>query len=599
LFLALLCVCSSLPASDGPPTMPLGDVKPGMTGVAYTIYAGEQIEKIQLEVIGVLPNALGPKTDVILVRLKGERAQQSGVVAGMSGSPVYIDGKLVGALSLKLGVFTREAIGGVTPIAEMLQNSESLAESQGDADLTLPDSLATQIGASGAALVPIDAPLIYSGLYPAVIGQYAVQLEQMGLGKMNAGGSSSSDSSHSPRLSSSSSSTGGTSGHAGDEPAATKLEPGSMAGIGLVRGDLTLSAGCTVTAVIGDTVYLCGHPFLGWGPVSFPLESAHVLTTLDSALESTKIMTTGGIIGTVTDDRPTAVSGHLGKGPVMIPLDIEIETPGKTKNMKFEVVDYPKVTPLLMGLVSLNSLIGNAGAAEQSTISLEGRIEIAGHTAVRVQDYFTSMDSPAPDGAPVAARVQTMFAKLMSNPYEKPQVERVVLSVKSKPGRREAIIDNAWSDQNEIRAGDTVIVKVLLRPFRGEPVIRDVSVLVPPQATPGPLRIVVSDADSLDRLDQALANSPQARYSGLAALIAQLNQQREGDRMYVSLRQQSPTLVLDGTQMPDVPPSAANVLQQKRGPGGSLLLGESTLGETSYEMDETISGQQSVTVNVN
>jgi hypothetical protein len=594
LFLALLCVFSTLSASDGPPMMPLGDVKPGMTGVAYTIYAGEQIEKIELEVIGVLPNALGPKTDVILVRLKGEKAQQSGVVAGMSGSPVYIDGKLVGALSLKLGIFTREPIGGVTPIAEMLENSRSFGKAQGNADAKLPDPLARQIGASpGAALVRIDTPLISSGLYPAAIGQYAGQLEQMGLGRMNAGGS---------LLSSSPTSSGSSSRmsrDAGDEPESTKLEPGSMAGIGLVRGNLSLSAGCTVTAVIGDTVYLCGHPFLGWGPVSFPLESAHVLTTLDSTLESTKIMTTGGIIGTVTDDQPTAVSGQLGKGPPMIPLDIEIVTPSQTKNMQFEVVDYPKLTPLLMGLVSLNSLLGNVAAGEQSTISLEGRIEIAGHTTVRVQDYFASMDSPAPDGVPAAARVQTMFAKLMSNPYEKPQVERVVLRVRSEPGRREATIQNVWSDRDQIRPGDTLGVKVLLRPYRGGPVIREVSVLVPPQATPGPLRVLVSDADSLDRFDQTMANSSQAPYTGLEALIAQLNRQREGDRMYVTLRQQNPTLVLDGTQLPDVPPSAANVFQQKHGPGGGFLLGESSLEETSYEMGEAISGQQSVTVTVN
>ncbi len=571
LILVLLCAGSSLPAAEEAPMMRLAEVKPGMTGEAYTIYAGDQIEKIELEVIGVLPNALGPKTNVILVRLKGAKAQQSGVVAGMSGSPVYFEGKLAGALSLKLGIFTREAIGGVTPIEEMLQAAGPVSAG----NVALPDSLAKQIGAApGTALVAIDAPLVYSGVYPEAVGQYARQLEQVGLGKMIAGG---------------------TSGE--DEPGG-KLAPGSMAGIGLVRGDLSLSAGCTVTAVIQHTVYLCGHPFLGMGAVNFPLERAHVLTTLDSALESTKIMTTGAVIGTVTEDRPTAVAGRLGKGPAMIPLDIEVQTPGKTKSMHFEVVNYPKLTPLLMGLVSLNSLLGTAAAGEESTISLEGRIEIAGHTAVRLQDYFTSMDSPVPDGVPVAARVQALFSKLMGNPYEKPRVESVLLNIKSVPGKHEASIENVWSEQGQVRPGETMTVKVLLRPFRGAPVVREVKVQVPAQAVPGPLRIIVSDADSLDRIEQAFANSPQTRYSGLEAVIAQLNRERRGDRMYVSLRQQGPTLVLDGTPLPDVPPSAANVLQQRKGAGGSFVLGESNIGETSYGMEEAISGQQSLTVSV-
>ena len=203
-------------AADGPAIFPLSDVKPGMKGVAYTIFEGDQVEQVDLEVIGILDNAVGPKQDVILVRLLGDKVQQTGVVAGMSGSPVYIDGKLVGALALKLGTFTREAIGGVTPIENMLEvehlptspapgeaglppsapgkNSteaalpDALIPGAYAASIPLPDEFAQRVDAgAGQTLVPIETPLVAAGLYPQTLAYFGKQFASWGMTVMAGG----------------------------------------------------------------------------------------------------------------------------------------------------------------------------------------------------------------------------------------------------------------------------------------------------------------------------------------------------------------------------------------------------------------------------
>ncbi len=377
--LAIILVVGVWPvrATDDATIFPLSDVKPGMKGVAYTIFEGDQVEKMDLEVIGVLHNAVGPKLDVILVRLLGDKVQQTGVVAGMSGSPVYIDGKLVGALALKLGTFTREAIGGVTPIADMLeveQSSASPAQTVAGmpARVDLPQEFARPVAAGGGQfLVPIDTPLIAAGLYPDTLARFGKDFTSWGMTVM----------------------AGGT---AAPSPEDSQLKPGDMVGIDLVRGDLSISSGCTVTTVIGNRILACGHPLFGFGAVSMPLSRAHVLMTLASAASSTKVMTTGATIGTLTQDRQTAVMGTLGPGPAMIPLDVTLDTPSEQKKYHFEVIESAQLTPTLVAAAAYNGIIGSPAYSEGSTLQLEGDIELKGHTPVRLDDLFAPADQTTP-----------------------------------------------------------------------------------------------------------------------------------------------------------------------------------------------------------
>src|SRR5205807_557681 len=248
LFLALLAFSGALClgpnaaiAQESNEILPLSQVRAGMQGYAYTIFAGDQVEKFDLEVIGVLENFLGPKQSIILVQLEGPKVEHTGVVAGMSGSPVYLDGKLAGALSLKLGIFTKEPIAGVTPIQDVLNPSPSAMAEVPMGQFGVPSETPANAGLpSGSVLEPIQTPLVFSGFLPATLQQFASQLQGYGLVATQ----------------------GGT---AAPSPQDSHLVAGDMAGMVLVEGDASINSACTVTAVEGDRVFLCGHPFLNLG----------------------------------------------------------------------------------------------------------------------------------------------------------------------------------------------------------------------------------------------------------------------------------------------------------------------------------------------
>lgn len=581
--LALILLLGAYPlwAANDPATFPLSDVKPGMKGEMYTIFSGDQIEKTDLEVIGVLHNAVGPKLDVILVRLLGDQVQQTGVVAGMSGSPVYFDGKLAGALALKLGTFTKEAIGGVTPIADMLEveqsrpatSPETIQPSAVSAPTGTAQAFAVTGGNSKQLLVPIETPLITTGLYPETLAKFGKFFSSWGMAAM----------------------AGGTAAPSPDD---AKLKPGDMVGFDLVRGDLSISSGCTVTLVRENRILACGHPLFGFGKVEMPLSRAHVMMTLASAAASTKIITTGATIGTLTQDRQTAVMGTLGAGPPMIPLDLTLDTPAAEKKYHFEVIESPQLTPTLVAAAAYNGIIGSPAYGEGSTLQLNGTIEVKGHTPVRLDDLFAPADQTTPAPFYLATQVQADFGRIYSNPYESPQIGRIELHVKTLPERRWATIDSAWLDRSIVSPGDTVKVKVLLRPYRGAAFVQDIPVTIPPQTASGTLELVISDAEFLNRNVQSLAATTQGQLPGLEEMIQLINRERHNDRLYATLLQPTPTVLVEDKEMPNIPASAINVLNQRQNPGGARLLWQSTAGEWSVQMHQVIAGQDMLTITV-
>ena len=564
-------------ATDAPATIPVSQIKPGMKGVAYTIFEGDQVEKIDLEVIGILHNAVGPQLDVILVRLLGDKVQQTGVVAGMSGSPVYFDGKLAGALALKLGQFTREAIGGVTPISDMFEIEKAPAATASpamSAHIDVPAEFAARasVGA-GQYLVPIETPLVTAGLYPETLARFGKDFTAWGMTAM----------------------AGGTAPASPDD---AKLEPGDMVGIDLVEGDLSISSGCTVTTVIGDRILACGHPIFGFGSVAMPLSRAHVIMTLASAQASTKIMSTGGTIGTLTQDRQTAVMGQLGPGPTMIPLEVTLDTPAEQKKYHFKVIESPQLTPTLVATAAFNGIVGSPAYGEGSTLQMDGTIAVKGHTPVQLEDLFAPTDQTTPAAFYVATEVMSDFARIYSNPYEPPQIDHIELHVKALTEKRWATIDNAWIDHSEVQPGESLSVKVLLHPYRGAPFIQEIPVTIPAQATRGSLQLVVSGADFLNRNVQSLAATSQGQLPGLEELIQLTNRERHNDRVYATLLQSTPTMLVEDKELPNVPISAINVLDQRQNSGNARLLLQSTAGEWSVEMHQVIAGQRMLTITV-
>jgi hypothetical protein len=585
LFAGILLVCGTRAgAAGGPALFPLSDVQPGMKGYTDTIFSGDTVERVDLEVIGVLHNAIGPKEDVILVRLLGDKVAQTGVVAGMSGSPVYFDGKLAGALSLKLGTFTREAIGGVTPISEMLdveKSSEAGFDGKGAPSTSAGPVQTENTGAfahaisagAGQTLIPIETPLIFTGLYPDTLAQFSKVFSSWGMA-MSAGGSAA--------------------------PAASDpdIKPGDMVGIDLIRGDFSVSSGCTVTMIDAGRLLACGHPIFGFGAVTMGLSRAHVVMTLASAAESTKIIDTGGEIGTLTQDRQTAIFGKLGAGPSMIPVHMTVDSAGGQKQFSFEVSPISQLTPQLVAIAAYNGITGTAEYAGGRTLELEGNIAIKDHSAVRIKDTFAATDATTQTGLAAALSVQQAFSDIYSNPYEIPHIQNVDLHVTELTDRRWATIDSAWTEKTEAHPGDTVDVKVLLRPYRGSAFVKDIPVTIPAQTAPGNVALVISDASYLNRNVQLAAFTSEGKLPGLEELISLVNQERRNDRLYATLLQATPTLLVDDKEMPNVPASAINVLDQRPNPAGTRLQLQSAAGEWSVDMNEAISGQQFVTITI-
>jgi len=623
LLITMALVASVFAAGNDPlgNILPLDQVKPGMRGEVYTIIEGDKIEKLDLEVIGILPNLMGPQQDIILVRLVGDRAAEVGVAAGMSGSPVYIDGKLVGALSLKFGIFTKEALGGVTPIAHMLEADASDAGATAPAQragggaapaagwqpaaaasssawnttpvpfstsypsVALPEQAAVpqqypvadrylqQSGLpSGGYLSPIETPLLFSGFAKEAIERFAPQFASYGMTAVE----------------------GGT---AAAQPDDANLQPGQMVGIVLATGDLSIQAGCTVTAIVDGHVLVCGHPVFNFGKMALPMSRGRVLTTMVSSFASTKIMNSGGVIGTIDYDRVSAVAGRLGAPPRLVPVSLEVATPARTKSLHFQVAENPKLTPLLLAIATFNGLVANPVYSDGTTLHLTGKVDVEGHSPVELDNMFAPNDFGIPDGLFVALMVQQMFQRVYTNPYEIPKVTDVNVRVESIPERRQGFIENAWSDRAEAAPGEQVRVKVLIRPYRGTPFLEEVPVTIP-MAARGTLRVVVSDADTLNRMSNSMAFSGMARLAGLEQLIRVLNRERRNNRLYVALLQPAPTLLVEDKELPNAPLSEIEVLRPGHTLGGPMLLQESLTGEWSVPMNQVISGQQSLLIKV-
>jgi hypothetical protein len=583
LLIGLVPLSSRAQAPATTELLPLKDVRPGMQGYAYTIFAGEQVEKFDLEVIGVMQNFLGPGQSIILIQLKGPKVERTGVVAGMSGSPVYLDGKLAGALSLKLGAFTKDPIGGVTPIEDVLHPpaqtaSESLP--QQPATTTSQFSLSQEATAraslpSGSALEPIETPLVFSGFQPETLRQFAPQLQNYGF-------------------------VAAQGGTAAPRPDDSHLAPGDMAGMVLVQGDTSISSACTVTAIRADRVYLCGHPFLSLGDVQFPMARTEVLTTLSSELASTKIINVGGPIGTITGDRLTAVTGKLGTPPPMIPLDLDLVFSGAEKKFHFELVNHPKLTPLLVGLTLFNGLTQNSLYGEGTTLHLSGEIAVHGHAPVQIENTFAPGDSFSPDGVPIAIAIQSVFTRLFINTNEAPVFDRINLRVEGIPGRRSFNIESAWLEKGEAAPGENLRVRVLLRPYRGPSRIEETTVHVPDQAVRGAtLRVLVSDGDILNRASRGFGFAgASASSGGLDQLIALLNRERRNDRLYVGLFVPSPTILWEDKELPNIPLSQINVVDGRPTPGTVQILRESLASESSVPLGGPVSGVISLNLQI-
>ena len=577
---------ASLPAQPDPAAtkiMKVDDVRPGMKGVGYTVFQGTKPEPMGVEVLGVLRNLNGPKSDVVLVKLVGEKPEFTGVVAGMSGSPVYIDGKLLGAIAYRIGQFSKEPIAGVTPIEQMLEINEF--------DQSIPQSGAAAVArVSGASrtstpgrddgnpiqsyaqyLTPIDAPFVFNGFNEAAIRQFAPALSAVGITPVMGVGSASKDKQPEP------------------------LVPGSAVSAIMVRGDMDVAATCTVTYMDKDHLLACGHPLMQFGMVDMPMTKANVVATLSSPLNAFKIINTTEAVGAFVQDRHTGILGRFDRDPKMIPVTLSIHGPSGPREYHYEVLNNAKLTPVMMMTTVYNALMGMNQYGEETTYRMNGRIHVTGFSDVRMTNMFSPVDAN-PTAYAVAMSLGEHFGRIYDNPFEAPTVSGVNLEFDLEPERRAAVLESARTDVTEARPGDEITIEAVLRPYRGDRIVRRIPVRVPTSAPKGSLRILVSDAETLDR---ARRSTPaMGRRMDLHSTIEVLNKEHLNDHLYVSLLEANPQATVEDKVMPAVPLSVMNVMEGMRATQEMVVFNESAVNEASTPVGYVVSGAQIISVSI-
>ena len=604
----ILALCAGLPAQTK--NFPVDEIRPGMVGVGRTVFEGDRLEDFKVTVIGVLRNSIGTRRNLILARLEGGPLANTGVIAGMSGSPVYIDGRLVGAVSYSLGQFPKEPIAGITPIEEMKEDAtlpgprrqaaridlplpltqeglraslrqafswmRPFADSPSDVQVLRGDVSLVNAG-MGTMLRPIATPLTLGGFEPGVIDPIATAFRDQGFLPIMAGSLQGPES-------------------AGPGPAARaaapRLRPGDPIGVALLNGDLEVGATGTVTDVDGDHVYAFGHPFYGLGPTEFPMTRAHVFGILPSLAASQKIASTGDVIGTISQDRATTIAGTLGPGPNMIPIKLTLNAErGTRKTFNISMVRDQLLTPLLAYVSILNTLTSYERQNGVGTYAVKGTATLKKYGDLSFEDLFTG-DQPS---VGAAASVVGPINLLMRNAFEDVEFAGLNLEIDASEQPRSASLERAWVGATRVKPGSTVEVNVALRTYRGEQVTKSIPIQIPANAR-GSVTVMVADGARLSQFESRELQVQPQQSRGLPQMIRVLNGARKNNRLYVRLVTRDDGAVVKGEPLAALPGSVLAVMEADRNGGSFRPLQSALVGEWEIAPGLAVTGARTLTV---
>ena len=583
--------------------MPVSEVRPGMVGVGRTVFRGDAVEEFTVRVIGTMKNVVAPQRDLILARLEGGPLAETGVIAGMSGSPVYIDGRLVGAVSYQLGQFSKEPIAGITPISEMTDATQLAGSVRASRPVPLaldraatPDELlgvwrrelgqVRPFAASAAEVLvtatggdfprhfatelrPIAVPLVTSGFAPGVLDGLAPSLQQAGFVQVQS-------------------------------PAAARpfaagsatLAPGDAVGVALLSGDFALGATGTVTEVDGDRVYAFGHPLYNLGPIAFPMTRADIIAVLPSLMSSTKLASLGAVVGTVSQDRATAIAGRLGPAPSLIPVDVTLNSRrGPSRRFSFGVADDQLFTPLLTYLAVANVITSYERQTGAATYVVRGSARVANEGALTFDDVFVGDQGAANAAAYVAGPLTALYR----NATAKFSLEGITLTIDAEEATRTAVIDRAWVDDATVTPGRDVALHIVVRTSTGEERLLHQTVAIPSHAT-GTLQLMVSDGPRLGLQD--LRDARRAELQPVSQIVRISNRARRSNRIYVRLTAPAAGAVIDGELMPGLPASVAGVIDGDRPSSGDASLRVAPRGEWEIPVEFAVSGSRQLSLTV-
>ena len=585
---AVLALAATLHAQTA--FFPLKDVKPGLRGIGKTVFSGDRIEEFQVEVLGVLEN-IGPKQSLILARLSGGPLAQTGVLQGMSGSPVYIDGKLAGAVALAFP-FAKEPITGIRPIEEMVRvtdagrgsppsqiarNEASLASLFAHRDLTRILPRRQELAAGNAKLLDIATPVSFAGFTRATLDQFAPQLRELGLEPTQG------------------LSAGGRAGLRMGDPAA--LKPGSMISVELMTGDMSIGADGTVTYIDGNRIYAFGHRFLAVGSTALPFTRSEVLALLPIMSTSFKISAPKEMMGAILQDRNTAVAGELGRAAAMAPVAISVSRAGKRmESYQMEMVNNRFLSPLLVQMAVFSTIDATERTVGAASFRVTGEIEFHGSTApLRVNNMYA-----ADTGSAMIASLSTAIplAYVLQSGFDSLQVKKVKLDIESFDEKKQLQIDGVYVGRRQVRPGEKVELTTMLVGENGTEMARKVEYQVPMGLTPGPLFFTVADGmtTNITEFRQFIGMQPKS----ISQLISTVNNLRANTKAYVRVWRPEPAFQLEGEDFPDPPPSVALILAGSQTAFGSITqTRNSKMAELEVGAgDSVISGSKTIQVEV-
>ena len=578
---------------------PLEDLRPGMKGVARTVFSGSEPQEFGVEIIGVLPGYTGPRQSTIIARLSGANVDKTSVFAGMSGSPVFIDDRLVGAIAYSFP-FAKEPICGITPIKQMIDifepgnykpkaNSEPRAVSFKELATTewkptIPKqtvaatSLIAPVSAGsplaplmGQQIQPIATPVVFSGISQESLSLFATDLSQAGLLPVS-----------------------GVGGSAAITPLAAfdakTLTPGTSVTVELARGDYSIAASGTVTFRDGDRIYAFGHPFLGLGGADMPMTESSVVTVIPNAFNSFKLALPGQMVGSISQDRATGIFGQLGHAPKMIPVKINLHTSrNRDEQFSYEVVNDQFLTPLLLTITIFNSISARERSLGESTLSVHGSIAVNGQKPIDIERRFSSANAALFAAGSIAAPV----TELLSSGFSDMNIGSINLDIVSSEEKQTAVLERISLDRTEVRRGENAEIQAYVRTDSGRQFVERIPVQIPADAPSGPMVIMIGDGAALQESSAAKTFVPR----DLAQLVGAINKIKKNDRLYLRLLRPAPGVVIGTSEMPNLPPSVVATLNSDRSSGGYTAIALSQVYERELPPASfVINGQQVITV---
>jgi hypothetical protein len=586
--LAALALAADVSAQTA--LFPLKDIKPGMHGIGRTVFNGNKVEEFQVEILGVLEN-IGPKESLILGRLSGGPLEHTGVMQGMSGSPVYIDGKLVGAVAMAFP-FAKDPIAGIRPIEAMVRASNSdaapasppppalgqlAAVALGEKDLTRRIPRPEPAMSGDARMIDIATPMSFGGFSRATLDTFAPQLRALGL---------------EPRQ-------GVTSG-AKIEPVMgnpADLKPGSMISVQLMSGDLSVGADGTVTHIDGNRIYAFGHRFLDVGATALPFARAEVLTLLANTNTSFKISSAKEWMGTINQDRNTAVSGELGKRAAMVPVTISLSRSGKPiDSYQMQMVNDTLLSPLLLQMAVFSAIDATERTSGASSIRVTGDIEFENAPSMLRINNMYSADNGSAMQASLSAAVSVAY--VMQGGFERLKLKHVALRLEAFDQKKQLAIDSITPSRHDVRAGEKLQLNIAFTGENGAELTRKVEYEVPIGMEPGTLFFTVADANIANIADfrQVLTSTPRSPVQ----IVSTVNNLHPNTSAYVRVWRADPAYQLEGSDLPDPPASIALILGgSQSSTNGITQTRNSKIGEMEVDTgDMVVTGTKTVQVEV-